>query len=123
MDAQRFARLARGVTSARSRRGVLGILGSGALAVSMGLGRPRPAEGRCRRGTNCNKDRNPRCQNNSQCQRFKNVDTRRCACVVVTKCGEPCTTSAECGGELCVFGRGCCNETGKFCAPPCPTIE
>ena len=122
MDAERFDRLARSVTSARSRRGMLGLLGSGALAIGVGMARPQPAEGRCRRATNCGKDRYPRCQHTPQCYRLKNVDTGSCACVTVTKCGAPCTTSADCGSDLCVFGKGCCNDTGMFCAPPCPSV-
>ena len=44
MDAERFDRLARGVTHTRSRRGLLGVLGSGALAIGVSVGRPQPAE-------------------------------------------------------------------------------
>jgi hypothetical protein len=40
MEPERFDRLTRSITSTRSRRGVLGVLGSGALAIGVGGARP-----------------------------------------------------------------------------------
>ena len=120
MEPSRFDRLARGVTRARSRRGVLGVLASGALGIGMGAAQPQPTAAKCRKATNCFKQRFPKCQNNGECVRVKNVDTGRCACVFGDECpAASCTTGSECASGLCVFAKGCCNTEGKYCADPC----
>ena len=121
MDTAWFDRLAAAWARRHSRRGTLALLGSGALSGGLGLARPQPAEARCRRATNCRRDRYRHCHNTSACLRVKNVDTGNCACIAeVAKCTATCTTSADCGGGLCVYGKGCCGETGMHCASPCP---
>jgi hypothetical protein len=101
---------------------VLEILSSGALAIGVGVARPQPAEARCRRAANCDKGRFPVCQNNTDCFRANNVDTGRYACVVAAQCGDPCTTGEQCVSGLCIRAKTCRNDTGKFCADPCPTL-
>ena len=124
MEPSRFDHLARRVTRARSRRGVLGVLGSAALAIGVSLARPQPAEARCRHGLNCSKSRSSPCKDNDNpdCIRAKNVDTGRCACMGPSLCTDPCKTGTDCASGLCVFGKGCCNDKEKFCANPCPTV-
>jgi hypothetical protein len=97
---------------------MLGILGSGALGIGVGVARPQPAAARCRKATSCIKQRFPVCQNNGECIKVKNVDTGRCACVFIDEVADSCTTGSQCGSGLCVFAKGCF-ETGKFCADPC----
>ena len=120
MEPERFDRLTRSLTSARSRRGVLAVLGSGALTTGLGLARPQPAEAHCRRAHNCSNGSTRFCKDASSCLKVKDVDTGRCTCIVAGACGGPCTTSAQCGSGRCVFAKGCCHpETEKWCATLC----
>jgi hypothetical protein len=122
MEPSRFDRLARGVTHARSRRGMLGVLASGALGIGVGAARPQPVAASCRKASNCTKARFRVCQNNGECIRVKNVDTGRCACVFIDECpAASCTKGSECASGLCVFAKGCCDNR-KHCADPCVTV-
>jgi hypothetical protein len=120
MDGARFDRLTAAWARRRSRRGVLAVLGSGALATSLGLARPAPVEARCRRGENCNRDRFKDCPEDIDCAKVKNVDGGPCACIE-RECGAPCSTGSDCDSGLCVKVPGCC-ETDKFCGTPCGAV-
>jgi hypothetical protein len=124
VEPERFDRFVRIITTARSRRGMLGALGSGALAVGVGVARPQPAEARCRRTANCDKGRFLPCKDNDNpnCFRAKDVDTGRCACFIDSGCGDQCESGSDCSSGLCIRTKGCCNDTGKFCAEFCPTV-
>ena len=119
MEPDRFDRLARNITGPRSRRGLLGILSSGALAIGVGMTRPQPVAARCRKATNCTKDRIRFCHDTDECHRVKNVDTGKCACIAVGLCGQLCATGTECASGLCVHAKGCCSDR-KVCATLCP---
>jgi hypothetical protein len=119
MEPERFDRLARRLTRARSRRGMLGVVGSGALATSLGLARPALVKAKCKKATNCGKNRFPICQNTVGCIRVKNVDTGRCVCIAANfPCIDGCETGSQCADGLCVFAKGCCSLP-TFCATPC----
>ena len=119
MEPERFDSLTRGLTSVRSRRGVLGVLSSGALAIRMGMARPQRAAAKCRKATNCTKNRTRFCHDTDECHRVKNVDTGQCVCVALGLCGDPCTMGSECSSGLCVHAKGCCSNR-KVCAASCP---
>jgi hypothetical protein len=120
MDGERFDRLTATWARRRSRRAALALLGSGALAGGLGMTRPEPAEARCRRAHNCKDGSGNRfCKDAPGCLKVKNVDTGRCTCIQCCACGSPCSSSADCGSDVCVLAKNCCNDTGKFCAIPC----
>ena len=37
------------------------------------------------------------------------IGTKTCRC----SCGQPCTTNADCGGNICAVGITCCNNPSK----------
>jgi hypothetical protein len=55
------------------------------------------------------------CDPDGFCALVDDVDNG-CACIE-RACGEPCTSSDDCGGAPCVEAQGCCG--GTFCAIPC----
>jgi hypothetical protein len=119
MEPERFDRLTRRFTIARSRRRMLGMLGSTALAIGVSMARPRPASAKCRKATNCTKNRTRFCHDTDECHRVKNVDTGKCVGIALGLCGELCTTGSECASGLRTHAKGCCSDR-KVCASPCP---
>jgi hypothetical protein len=115
MDADRFDTLTRRIGSRTSRRVAVGLAAAGLLGIAV----PEPVAARCRRATSCDPRRFPTCHNSIDCRRVKNVDSGRCACIH-DSCGPQCRTGSECPSKLCVFAKGCCTDTGKWCASPCP---
>lgn len=51
------------------------------------------------------------------CALADDVDSDECQCIE-RACGDPCASSADCGGGPCVEVPGCCPDL-RFCATPC----
>ena len=119
MDAQRFDEFARSLTSARSRRGLLGLGVGAALAAVLGRAEPAEASARCPRG----KERcGGRCRAKCPDVKVRNRRTCRCDCPDgMRACGPVCVGDdrccpgeKECGGG-CIAEDVCCPYTEKEC--------
>jgi len=128
MEPERFDHLTRHVISVRSRRGMLGILGSTALAI--GVGRSQPAEARCRRRRRCG---GRCCSSDQSCE--NQVCVAKCddsfSCAIGGGVGSPCGAHDFCTCTTTPIGTGVCLsfENLNLCAdapacppgaPPCP---
>ena len=144
MDADRFAAVLRALAEEPSRRGILRVLGGGALAGLLGLadasarrkkrrGRKKKGGKRRKKPTCTDKRKNghetdvdcggscPRCVNDKACATSNDCLSGRC---LEGTC-QPCTATAQCGVDP-DFGECACEQSANgtsVCNPPGDQVE